>query len=104
MRRLVLVKFLKNDFDLGNLLLNRNFQQNEVKKLRDHRIQVRLDKLCVCAKMKYRSGSLIAIKRRIYCETFIFVKRVIFAYLFVSVQTASFAASAVACGGIDIRG
>lgn len=54
--------------------------------------------------MKHRSGLLIAIKRRIVCETFIFVKRVIFAYLFVFVQTASFAASAVACGGIDIRG
>jgi hypothetical protein len=54
--------------------------------------------------MKHRSGSLIAIKRRIVCETFIFVKRVIFAYLFVFVQTARFAASAVACGGIDIRG
>jgi hypothetical protein len=80
------------------------FKQNEVKKLRDQRFQVRRDKLCVCAKMKHRSGSLIAIKRRIFCETFIFVKRVIFAYLFVFVQTANFAASAVACGGIDIRG
>ena len=54
--------------------------------------------------MKHQSRSLIAIKRRIFCETFIFVKRVIFAYLFVFVQTASFAASAVECGGIDILG
>ena len=75
----------------------------EVKKLRDHRFPVRRDKLCVCAKMEHRSRSLIAIKRRIVCETFIFVKRVIFAYLFVCVQTVRSVESAVACGGIDIR-
>jgi hypothetical protein len=51
-----------------------------------------------------RSESLIAIERWIFCGTFNFAKRVIFAYLLVFVQIASFAASAVACGGIDIRG
>jgi transcriptional regulator with XRE-family HTH domain len=53
---------------------------------------------------EHRSRSLIAIERRVFCATLTFVKRVIFAYLFVFVQTASFAASAVACGGINIQG
>ena len=48
-------EILKNDFDLEIYCSIKVFKQNEVKKLRDHRLQVRRDKLCVCAKMENRS-------------------------------------------------